>query len=169
MPERGAPDPGRAALDRQEAIRRLRSQGGRVTAARRLIIDVLAEAGGHLTATELTQAAAARDRSVHRATIYRTLDALERVGIIEHVHLGHSSAVYHLVGASHYHLSCERCGMVIEIPESVFTDSIARISSEWGFAPRLSHFAIVGLCAACRGVVDAEPDPHRSGSKGASS
>ncbi|ACU53168.1 ferric uptake regulator, Fur family [Acidimicrobium ferrooxidans DSM 10331] len=144
MPERT-----RVTLDRDEALDRLRRRGGRVTQARRAIIDALAEAGGHLTADELVRALEQRDALVHRATIYRTLDALERVGIIEHVHIGHSPATYHLAGSSHFHLLCEHCGTVTEIPEDVFAPAIARIETQWGFRARLSHFAIVGTCAAC--------------------
>lgn len=110
---------------------------------------MLAEAGGHLTADEIIHTLEQRDALVHRATIYRTLDALERVGIIEHVHIGHSSATYHLAGSLHFHLLCEQCGTVTEIPEDVFAPAIALIEERWGFYPRLSHFAIVGTCATC--------------------
>jgi Fur family ferric uptake transcriptional regulator len=159
MPDAAA----RVHLDVAEALARLRAHGGRVTQARRAIIQVLAAAGGHLTAEELLAAMAEHDASVHRATIYRTLDALERVGVIEHVHLGHGSAVFHLVGSSHYHLSCERCGTVIEVPESIFSASIATITERWGFHPRLSHFAIIGVCAECAAK------GHRKGLKATSS
>ncbi len=153
----------RAALDRREALERLRRSGGRVTQARRVIIDVLADAGGHLTAEELFHAVSIRDASVHRATIYRTLDALERVGVLEHVHLGHGSAVYHLVGASHFHLVCERCGAVTEIPESIFASALEQIQFDWGFRARLSHFAILGTCRRCQAsrTESRAPDSHR--------
>ena len=46
---------------------------------------------------------------VHLSTVYRTLDSLEKLGIVEHTHVGHGPAVYH-VGVTHQHLVCEECG-----------------------------------------------------------
>ena len=89
---------------------RLRAEGGRVTTARRALILAMVAADGHMTAEDLAVSVQAAHPDVHRSTIYRTLDALERLGVVDHVHLGHGRAVYHLADEPHHHLVCEECG-----------------------------------------------------------
>lgn len=150
--------PERTPVDR--VLAQLTASGGRVTSARRAVVEVLLEVGGHISAQELADKVHERDPSIHLATIYRTLDVLERQGILSHVHLGHSGAVFHLAEDSHYHLYCSECGGVESVPEELFLDSLAEIERRYGFRPTLSHFAIIGVCARCAG---------RSGSNGTSS
>lgn len=128
----------------------LRSQGGRLTAARTALIDALLDADGHVTADDLADAVNASHPEVHRSTIYRTLDALEQAGIVDHVHLGHGRAVYHLADDPHQHLVCEACGGVVEVPDKLFEDLAQRLRKRYGFAIRPNHFAVLGRCRACR-------------------
>ena len=59
-------------------------------------------------------------RSVDVSTVYRTLDTLEQLGIIDHTHLAHGPAIFHLADGDHQHLVCERCGRVEEVaPEKL--------------------------------------------------
>ena len=101
--------------DRSDRIfSQLRARGGRITAARRALVTALLEADAHVTADDLATLVQAAHPEVHRSTIYRTLDALEQLGIVDHVHLGHGRAVYHLADDPHNHLVCEVCGAVVE-------------------------------------------------------
>lgn len=131
-------------------IAELRARGGRVTGARRGILAALVSAHGHLTADELATRVQAAQPDVHLSTIYRSLDALEQLGLVDHVHLGHGRAVYHLTDDPHQHLVCEECGVVIEVPDSTFGVLSADLMDEYGFAVRPNHFAVLGRCAACR-------------------
>lgn len=128
-----------------------RSRGGRVTAARRAIIASLLESEGHVTADELTAAVQAAHPDVHTSTIYRCLASLEELGVVDHVHLGHGRAVYHLADESHQHLVCESCGVVVEVPDAVFAALARRLRSQFGFELKPRHFAVSGRCAACAG------------------
>ena len=123
---------------------------GRTTTARVALVDALLEADGHVTADDLAAAVQARHPDVHRSTIYRTLDALERAGVVDHVHLGHGRAVYHLADDPHQHLVCEECGGVVEVPDKLFDDLAATLRRRYGFAIRPNHFAVLGRCRACR-------------------
>lgn len=123
---------------------RLRAAGGRVTESRRAVVAALVEADGHVTADDLA-------RAVHPSTVYRTLDALERLGVVDHVHLGHGRAVYHLADERHQHLVCEACGHVIEVPDALFASLARRIRQDYGFRIRPEHFAVLGQCEACAG------------------
>ena len=133
-----------------ELIAGLRRARLRVTAPRRAVCAVLAGAGcEHLTAAEV--AARAGD-TVDLSTVYRTLDALEGLGMVEHVHLGHGAGAYH-VGPSgdHHHLVCESCGATVDVPLQRLQRAIEGVTAPLGFVPDSAHFAIVGRCARCAG------------------
>lgn len=128
----------------------LRERGGRLTNARRAIITALLAARGHVTADDLTAAVQRAHPDVHLTTIYRCLDTLEDLGVVDHVHLGHGRAVYHLADEAHQHLMCEDCGAVVEVPDALFADLAGRLQADYGFAIRPHHFAVLGRCQACQ-------------------
>jgi Fe2+ or Zn2+ uptake regulation protein len=137
-------------VDQVEAILRLlRERGGRITSPRRGILEAFLATGGHVTAEGLTAKVQASQPDVHESTVYRFLDDLERLGVVDHVHLGHGPAVYHLASDAHNHVVCERCGAVIEVPEDVFDTLRRRLHDQFGFKVEPRHFAVVGRCAAC--------------------
>jgi Fur family ferric uptake transcriptional regulator len=128
----------------------LTGAGLRPTKARVALVGALLSAQSHVTAEDLCAAVQARQPEVHRSTVYRTLDALEHAGVVDHVHLGHGRAVYHLADDPHQHLVCEACGDVIEVPDSVFAELAQRLRRRYGFTIRPHHFAVLGRCRACR-------------------
>src|SRR5436305_14622539 len=107
-----------AQLD--DILDRLRADGGRITSARRALVTALLEYDGHPTAEGLAAAVQARQPDVHQTTIYRILDDLERLGIVEPTHLGHGPAVSPLSQRAHPHVVCERCGVVIDVDRKAF-------------------------------------------------
>ncbi len=128
----------------------LRAQGGRVTTCRRAILETFLGVGGHVTAEALTARVQAAQPDVHESTVYRFLDELERLGVVDHVHLGHGPAVYHLASDTHHHLVCDGCGTVVEVPEELFADLRGRLQAEFGFTLQPRHFAVTGRCNACQ-------------------
>jgi Fe2+ or Zn2+ uptake regulation protein len=127
----------------------LRASGVRITAPRRAVVTALVEADDHLGADELAARVAAAEPEVHLSTVYRTLDALERIGVVTHVHLGHGRAVYHLTDRLHHHAVCEDCGAVVELPDDVLDDVRDRLRRDTGFEIDPHHFALVGRCSGC--------------------
>ncbi len=138
---------GSERLDR--ILDQLRAGGGRITPARRALVTALLDASSHVTAEDLAEAVQRSHPDVHRSTIYRTLDALEELGVVDHVHLGHGRAVYHLLDDPHQHLVCEVCEDVIEVPDSLFRPLADRLARDYRFTLRPNHFAVLGRCAAC--------------------
>lgn len=127
----------------------LRARGGRVTTCRRAILETFLGIGGHVTAEVLTARVQINQPDVHESTVYRFLDELERLGVVDHVHLGHGPAVYHLAADAHHHLVCDRCGTVVEVPETVFNELRTRLSEDYGFSLEPRHFAVTGRCKEC--------------------
>lgn len=136
-----------AATDRILAT--LRKRGARVTPVRRAVIRALTRARSHLNAEAIAAAVQAEHPDVHVSTIYRNLEVLEHLGVIEHTHLGHRPAVYHLE-PSHQHLVCEVCDRVIDIPVELLDDLAATLRAEHGFTLHPGHFAVMGRCAKHR-------------------
>jgi Fur family ferric uptake transcriptional regulator len=145
---RAAPADDRARrLD--EILARIRAAGERVTVARRAVVSALLEADGHATAEALQAGVQAEHPEVHMATVYRNLEILERLGVVEHTHLGHGPAVYHLAEELHQHLVCEMCGYVVEVPADLLRPVEESVRTTYGFVMRPGHFAVVGRCARC--------------------
>ena len=134
----------------EAALARLRAAGHRITTARRLLLAVLAENRAHRSADELAAAVQARAPRTNRSTIYRNLDELARLGLIDRTGIGDRPAAYHLAPADHGHLACESCGQITEIPGELL-DSLARsIRDRYGFTLSQHRFAITGRCAGCQ-------------------
>ena len=134
-------------LDR--ILEQLRAGGGRITPARRALVGALLAADSHVTADDLAEVVQRSHPDVHQSTIYRTLDVLEELGVVDHVHLGHGRAVYHLLDDPHQHLVCEVCEDVIEVPDALFRPLAEELARDYGFTLRPNHFAVLGRCAAC--------------------
>jgi Fe2+ or Zn2+ uptake regulation protein len=132
-----------------EVISELRRNGYRITTARRAVLRALANSSDHLTAEQVAHAVQADSPDVDTSTVYRTLHLFEELGIVEHAHLGHGPAVFH-VGRIHQHLVCEECGSVIDVPVSALDDLARELRDGYGFDIRPGHFALMGRCARHR-------------------
>ncbi|HET6951941.1 MAG TPA: Fur family transcriptional regulator [Acidimicrobiales bacterium] len=133
-----------------EIMALLRSGGGRMTASRRAVVDVLLDGDHHLTADEIVARVTARHPEVHRSTVYRTLERLQEIGVLSHVHLGHGPSTFHLVDRPHHHAVCSSCGAVVEVPFDALDSLAGRLRREHGFELAPQHFALSGLCRDCR-------------------
>ena len=130
-------------------VERLRAEGRRITTSRRVLLQCLYAGDRHRTVEELAVDVQHIAPDVHLSTIYRNLEELEHFGIIEHVHLGHSPATYHLVGDDHGHLVCSECGRTIEVPNLLFRSLVREAKARYGFAVDTHHFATIGKCTSC--------------------
>ena len=135
----------------------LRSQGGRSTSSRRILLEVLFEADGHMSAEELTEAVQRRAPDVHLSTVYRNLEELEHLGVLSHSHLGHGPSSYLLAAHAHAHLISATCGKTIEAPDDLFRGLARSAKVRLGFSIDPNHFAILGQCAECSAE---EPTPE---------
>ena len=140
-------------LERAErALAAIRANGGRITSDRRSIIEALAEGTDHPTVEELADRVWKRNPDVNLATIYRTVELLEHLGIGFHVHMGHGPSRWHLSDEVHQHLVCSVCGAVIDVPDDVLDPLREQIAAATGFVLDAHHFSLTGTCAACSRV-----------------
>lgn len=145
----GPAEPGhRAAIE--DVLTLVRQRGGRATPARRLLLNALFCNQDHRSAEELAAEVHAAAPDVHLSTIYRNLEELERLGVVDSTRLGSGPATYHLASAAHGHLVCEKCGSMTEVPDEMFADLIRVVGTEYGFEINPHRFAVTGRCANCR-------------------
>jgi Fur family transcriptional regulator, ferric uptake regulator len=128
----------------------LRSRGLRLTAQRQLILEAV-HALGHATPEQVHAAVREVAAGVNITTIYRTLELLERLGLVTHTHLSHGSPTYHPAGDDdqHVHLVCRSCGGVAEVDPETVRPLAERLASERGFQVDIGHMALFGICAGC--------------------
>ena len=151
--------------DADTLVASLRTRGMRMTSARRAICEVLAAShDDHLSAVEIRALAEERAAAtIDQSTVYRTLDILEEVGLIRHVHLGHGPGVVHLrEHEAHHHLVCDTCGAAIDVPLSEFAPLVSRLEEAYGFAADPAHFGIDGTFSACRAAGEPENEHSRN-------
>lgn len=130
---------------------RLRAQGLRWTPQREAVVTVLAGADGHLTGAELVERCQLVDPRTIPSTVYRTLDALEELGLVQHGHGADGREEYHVrPGSEHGHRYCAHCGRHWDIePGSDAARRIVAAFADDEFAVDLSHVTVVGRCASC--------------------
>jgi Fur family transcriptional regulator, ferric uptake regulator len=127
----------------------LRSRGLRLTAQRQLILQAV-HTLGHATPEQVHAAVNEVAAGVNITTIYRTLELLERLGLVTHTHLSHGSPTYHSTGHDqHVHLVCRSCGTVGEVDPELVRPLADRLAGEQGFQVDIGHVALFGVCAGC--------------------
>ncbi len=107
---------------------------------------------GHATPEQLVEAVSATaETPMALSTVYRSLEALQELGLVSHTHVDHRVPSYHLTThATHIHVVCRQCGRVDEAPVEVAEEFVARLDGSLGFEADVTHAAIHGLCRTCR-------------------
>lgn len=137
----------------ERVLLELRAAGHRITMPRRAVIDTLARVDDHPTVDQIANDIEARWPGIHLTTVYRTLETLTDLGVVNHVHLA-SGAAYHLAGTAgggsqHVHAQCRTCHRVIDLPVGVLDAVRRRLDRTNGFHLEAHHVALSGLCADC--------------------
>ena len=141
-------------LRRCSLLQALSSRGFRLTSQRRALIETIQEANDHLDAAALLRAAKQRKADINRATVYRTLELLKRLGLIDELDLMHLEGEKHYYEArprrDHLHLACYKCGAIMEYTTPTLErlkDEIARHNQ---FQVGVIRLEVGGWCQQCR-------------------
>jgi len=90
--------------------------------------------------------------SVDRVSVYRNIDVFEKIGIVHRIYIGwkYKLELSDKFVGHHHHLSCLKCGKVIDIEdEKHIDDFIHEIANKLGFQPRRHQFEVDGYCKDC--------------------
>ena len=143
---------------------RLAACGVRLTPRRRALLEILEETNCHLDAAGLLEAAKQR-MQMDRATVYRTLDLLKKLGLVDELDLMHLRGEMHYYEArtdkEHFHLACFGCGRIEEVSMPVFEQLKNEIGRSRGFQIETARLEIGGYCSDCAAK---EKRAERSGS-----
>ncbi len=128
----------------------LRNRGLRWTPQRQTVVEVLSASNGHITGAELIERCRARDAGTTPSTVYRTLDLLEKIGLVRHGHGADGREEFHVLPAGqHGHLHCSTCGSTWEIDERRGEAVAAVLRAADGFELDVGHVTLVGRCRRC--------------------
>jgi Fur family transcriptional regulator, ferric uptake regulator len=131
----------------------LERDGYRLSAPRSAVVETLADLGCSVTAKEIGDRLRERDEDVGVASIYRTLDLLERLGLARRVDAAEGIARYEPVdpsGEHHHHLVCASCGEVTAFEDRDLERAIERLSGRVDYAIDAHDVTLRGECPACR-------------------
>jgi len=132
--------------DAESATEAMRGRGMRITAARRLVVEALHEAGRPVTAEELASGMYGRFPRTDLASVYRNLETLEDAGIVQHMHLGHGPGLYAPTGSAQEYVACERCGRswnTAQIPAEEYQGLLRRMRRH-----KIEVLAVAAIVAA---------------------
>jgi Fur family ferric uptake transcriptional regulator len=129
----------------------IRAAGGRITEQRQLIIELLAQAHERIDAERLYQLAQQSDESINLATVYRTLNTLEEMGLIreQYISPGHERK-YYTLAAETYHLTCRRCHKVIAFTSDVIETLRHQLETDLQVKTFNICMCVDGLCPDCQ-------------------
>ena len=129
----------------------LRTSGYRLTRQRQLVWDTLRRSRRHLSADAIRSALGKQEQTVDLATVYRSLDVLERLGLIRSSRLGERQYFEVAEPGEHYHLVCDECGTANHIEGEDLAPVLAHITREHRFAVRSADLIVHGWCEKCQG------------------
>jgi Fe2+ or Zn2+ uptake regulation protein len=130
----------------------LHSAGYRLTDTRRAVVDLIARRNGHFTAADLVDAARTRRLDIGRATIFRALDLLLELGVVERLDLpsGEHAYVACEPTAHHHHVVCSSCGRSAEIDDAGLRAVVDDVARRTGYAVDTHRLELFGTCPACQ-------------------
>jgi len=135
--------------------------GARITAPREVVLDILHETDDHVSAADVYVKAHSVNPNIGLTTVYRTLDMLTQMGIVQKFDFGDGKARYELVNnpggkKHHHHLVCLKCKAIIDYTEFIddeieFIDKTqGKLSKKYDFDITDHAISFFGLCTRCR-------------------
>lgn len=142
----------------------LKEKGYKLTPQRRAILKVIIECEGkHLTVEELYDFVKQKCPEIGLATVYRTIQLLEQIGVIYKVDLKDDGCSrYELVHEDethqHHHLICTKCGKIIEVEHDWLESLEKKIEEKYDFSIQNHSVKFYGLCNECKKDKDKKAD-----------
>jgi Fur family ferric uptake transcriptional regulator len=137
----------------ESALARMRSESGRSGGARRVVVEYLGRQDCCRSAQEIHDAVRAGGARIGIASVYRTLEGLGELGLVQRVDLGDGVSRFERAdpdGDHHHHLVCGDCGKVEPFEDSALEAAIAGIAGGRGYDVAAHDVVLHGACGDCR-------------------
>jgi Fur family transcriptional regulator, ferric uptake regulator len=131
----------------------LEKDGYRLSAPRAAVVDTLATLGCSVTAKEIADRLREQGEDIGVASIYRTLDLLDRLRLARRVDAAEGVARYEPIdpsGEHHHHLVCQSCGEVTAFEDGELEQAIEQLSRRVDYAIDAHDVTLRGECPGCR-------------------
>jgi Fur family transcriptional regulator, ferric uptake regulator len=132
----------------ERMLRQLADSGNRLTGPRALVVRAVADQEGAVTAERLVADLSAY--GVSRATVYRTLELLERRGLLARMHLDSYHGYTVCDDSHHHHLLCSVCGRVAMVDAGGIETEIQKLARELDFRVDTHTLEFSGVCRECQ-------------------
>jgi Fur family ferric uptake transcriptional regulator len=136
----------------EHALDALQGAGLRRGGARTAVVEALARHECAVTALELDDELRRRRPPVARASVYRALDQLEELGLVQRLEVTRGTAAYERVepsGHHHHHAICRGCGRMETFEDRALEAEIERVSGRMPFTISEHDIVLRGLCERC--------------------
>lgn len=127
----------------------LQTKSLRLTSQRQAIVDSVFSTEEHFTADQLLNWSQQRDKTVSRATIYRTLPLLTESGLVREMDFGQDHMFYdpnYAEHPHHNHIICEDCQKIVEFDSAQIEKVEDEMAHKLGFSVKTHRLQITGSC-----------------------
>ncbi len=129
----------------------LEQKGSRITGPRKAIVELMVDADHALNPVDVFDRARVKYPKMGLVTVYRTLEVLSDLGLVERVHQADDCHMYLRAAQGHEHLLiCSCCGKAAYFSGDDLGMLIQRISMESGFSIQGHWLQLQGLCQSCQ-------------------
>ncbi len=132
---------------------RMRAESGRSGGARRVVVELLGRQDCCLSAQEIHDGVRSEGARVGIASVYRTLEGLDELGLVQRVDLGDGVSRFERIdprGDHHHHLVCDDCGKVEPFEDSALEQALERVAGGRGYEVAAHDVVLRGACGDCR-------------------
>jgi Fur family ferric uptake transcriptional regulator len=135
-------------------IKALERAGYQATPNRRLVAELVAATGGHFTAAELLERGRRERANIGRATVFRALDLLTDLQVVERLDLPSGSHAYVVCDPDehHHHLVCSTCGRSEDVADGELARLVDEIGRRHGYRIEVHRLELFGICPICAGA-----------------
>lgn len=128
----------------------IRASGGRLSSARRIVLESLFRAEGPISAPDIADGLGGRAVGVEISAVYNSLLRLEELGVVRRIHIGRGPGLYAVEdGTEHEYVACDACGHLETIDPARLDRARAEIRDAIGYGARFTRFALIGRCPRC--------------------
>lgn len=136
----------------EHALETLQTAGLRRGGARTAVVEALARHDCAVTALELDDELRSRGGRAGRASVYRALEQLEQLGLVQRLEVARGTAGYERVepgGHHHHHAICRECGRMVPFEDPALERAIDRLSEKVSFEVTDHDVVLRGRCRRC--------------------